>query len=60
MDLIHSPNLNQVAPNTASYTDPSTGKTVYGYAALTAAPALRKQNLNLRAFAIIHIRVGQC
>ena len=34
MDLIYSPNMNQVPPNTASCTDPSTGQTVYGYPAL--------------------------
>ena len=49
-DLIYSPDLNQVEPNTASYTDPSTGKTVYGYAALTATPALRQQNLKFPHF----------
>ena len=55
-DLIYSPNLNQVAPNTASYTDPSSGKTVYGYAALTATPALRQQNLKYPNFAEILTR----
>ncbi|MGA2073545.1 MAG: carboxypeptidase-like regulatory domain-containing protein [Terriglobia bacterium] len=56
VDLIYSPNLNQVAPNTASYTDPSTGKTVYGYAALTATPALRQQNLKFPNFAEVLTR----
>jgi hypothetical protein len=56
VDLIYSPNLNQVAPNTASYTDPSTGKTVYGYAALTATPALRQQNLKFPHFAEVLTR----
>jgi hypothetical protein len=55
-DLIYSPNLNQVAPNTASYTDPSTGKTVYGYAALTATTALRQQNLKFPNFAEVLTR----
>jgi hypothetical protein len=55
-DLIYSPNLNQVAPNTASYTDPGTGKTVYGYAALTATSALRQQNLKYPNFAEILTR----
>ncbi|MGC9998179.1 MAG: carboxypeptidase-like regulatory domain-containing protein [Terriglobia bacterium] len=50
VDLIYSPDMNQVEPNTASYTDPSTGKTVYGYAALTATPALRQQNLKYPVF----------
>ncbi|HXX22234.1 MAG TPA: carboxypeptidase-like regulatory domain-containing protein [Terriglobia bacterium] len=50
VDLIYSPDMNQVEPNTASYTDPSTGKTVYGYAALTATPALRQQNLKFPVF----------
>jgi hypothetical protein len=50
VDLTYSPDLNQVPPNTASYTDPSTGKTVYGYAALTATPALRQQNLKFPHF----------
>ena len=50
MDLIYSPDLNQVAPNTASYTDPSTGATVYGYKALVATPALRQQNLKFPNF----------
>ena len=56
VDLIYSPNLNQVAPNTASYTDPSTGKTVYGYAALTATPTLRQQNLKFPNFAEVLTR----
>ena len=56
VDLIYSPNLNQVAPNTASYTDPSTGKTVYGYAALTATPALRQQNLKFPNFSEVLTR----
>jgi hypothetical protein len=56
VDLIYSPNLNQVAPNTASYTDPSTGQTVYGYAALTATPALRQQNLKFPNFAEVLTR----
>ena len=50
VDLIYSPDLNQVAPNTASYTDPSTGATVYGYKALVATPALRQQNLKFPNF----------
>jgi len=37
-DLIYSPDLNQVAPNT------------YGYAALVATPALREQNLKYPNF----------
>ncbi|HME00616.1 MAG TPA: carboxypeptidase-like regulatory domain-containing protein [Terriglobia bacterium] len=56
VDLIYSPNLNQVAPNTASYTDPATGKTVYGYAALTATPVLRQQNLKFPNFAEVLTR----
>ena len=56
VDLIYSPDLNQVAPNTASYTDPSTGETVYGYAALTATPALRQQNLKFPNFAEVLTR----
>jgi hypothetical protein len=56
VDLIYSPNFNQVVPNTASYTDPSTGKTVYGYAALTATPALRQQNLKYPNFAEVLTR----
>jgi hypothetical protein len=56
VDLIYSPNLNQVEPNTASYTDPSTGKTVYGYAALTATPALRQQNLKFPNFSEVLTR----
>jgi hypothetical protein len=56
VDLIYSPNLNQVAPNTASYTDPVTGKTVYGYAALTATTALRDQNLKFPNFAEVLTR----
>ena len=56
VDLIYSPNLNQVAPNTASYTDPSTGQTVYGYAALTATPALRQQNLKFPNFSEVLTR----
>ena len=55
-DLIYSPNLNQVVPNTASYTDPTTDKTVYGYAALTATPALRQQNLKYPNFAEVLTR----
>jgi hypothetical protein len=55
-DLIYSPNLNQVVPNTASYTDPLTGKTVYGYAALTATPTLRQQNLKFPNFAEVLTR----
>ncbi|HTS71331.1 MAG TPA: TonB-dependent receptor [Terriglobia bacterium] len=55
-DLIYSPNLNQVTPNTASYTDPTTGKTVYGYAALTATSALRQQNLKYPNFAEVLTR----
>jgi hypothetical protein len=50
VDLIYSPDLNQVAPNTASYTDPNTGATVYGYKALVATPALRQQNLKFPNF----------
>ena len=50
VDLIYSPDLNQVAPNTASYTDPVTGATVYGYKALVATPALRQQNLKFPNF----------
>jgi hypothetical protein len=56
VDLIYSPNLNQVAPNTASYTDPSTGQIVYGYAALTATPALRQQNLKFPNFSEVLTR----
>jgi hypothetical protein len=56
VDLIYSPDLNQVEPNTASYTDPSTGKTVYGYAALTATPALRQQNLRFPNFSEVLTR----
>jgi len=56
VDLIYSPDFNQVVPNTASYTDPSTGKTVYGYAALTATPALRQQNLKYPNFAEVLTR----
>jgi hypothetical protein len=56
VDLIYSPNMNQVEPNTASYTDPSTGKTVYGYAALTATPALRQQNLKFPNFSEVLTR----
>jgi hypothetical protein len=56
VDLIYSPNLNQVVPNTASYTDPSSGATVYGYAALTATPALRQQNLKFPSFAEVLTR----
>jgi hypothetical protein len=56
VDLIYSPNLNQVPPNTASYTDPSTGKTIYGYAALTATPALRQQNLKFPNFSEVLTR----
>jgi hypothetical protein len=56
VDLIYSPNLNQVEPNTASYLDPTTGKTVYGYAALTATPALRQQNLRFPNFAEVLTR----
>jgi hypothetical protein len=50
VDLIYSPDLNQVTPNTASYTNPSTGKTVYGYQALVATPALRQQDLKFPNF----------
>jgi hypothetical protein len=56
VDLTYSPDLNQVQPNTASYTDPSTGKTVYGYAALTATPVLRQQNLRFPHFADVLTR----
>ncbi len=56
VDLIYSPDLNQVAPNTASYTDPMTGNTVYGYAALTATLALRQQNLKFPHFAEVLTR----
>jgi hypothetical protein len=56
VDLIYSPNLNQVEPNTASYTSPSTGQTVYGYAALTATPALRQQNLKFPNFSEVLTR----
>ena len=50
VDLIYSPDLNQVTLNTASYTNPGTGKTVYGYQALVATPALRQQNLKFPNF----------
>jgi len=50
VDLIYSPDLNQVTPNTASYTDPSTGSIVYGYKALVATPALRQANLKYPNF----------
>ena len=56
VDLIYSPNLNQVAPNTASYTNPSTGQIVYGYAALTATTALRQQNLKFPNFSEVLTR----
>jgi hypothetical protein len=49
VDLIYSPDMNQVTPNTASYTEES-GKVIYGYAALTATPALRQQNLKYPNF----------
>ena len=49
VDLIYSPDMNQVTPNTASYTEDS-GKVIYGYAALTATPALRQQNLKYPNF----------
>ena len=45
-DLIYSPDLNQVAPNTV------------GYAALTATPALRQQNLLYPNFAEILTRAN--
>jgi hypothetical protein len=56
VDLIYSPNFNQVEPNTASYTSPATGQTVYGYAALTATPALRQQNLKYPNFSEVLTR----
>jgi len=56
VDEIYSPNLNQVVPNTASYADPVSGKTVYGYAALTATTALRQQNLKFPNFAEVLTR----
>jgi hypothetical protein len=45
-NLIYSPDLNQVAPNTI------------GYAALTATPALRQQNLNFPNFAEVLSRAN--
>ena len=56
VDLIYSPNMNQVEPNTASYTSPAAGQTVYGYAALTATPALRQQNLKYPNFSEVLTR----
>ena len=49
VDLIYSPDLNQVQPNTASYTEPD-GAIVYGYQALVATPALRQANLKYPNF----------
>jgi Carboxypeptidase regulatory-like domain len=43
-NLIYSPDLNQIAPNT------------YGYAALTATPALRQQNLRYPNFSEVLTR----
>ena len=45
-NLIYSPDLNQVAPNT------------YGYAALTATPALRQVNLKFPNFAEVLTRAN--
>ena len=49
VDLIYSPDMNQVTPNSASYTE-SNGDIIYGYAALTATPALRQQTLKYPNF----------
>jgi hypothetical protein len=53
--LIYSPDLNQVAPNTATYTEDD-GTVLHGYAALTATPALRQQNLKYPNFAEVLTR----
>ena len=54
--LIYSPDLNQVEPNTATYTDPASGKVSRGYAALTATPALRQANLKYPNFSEVLTR----
>ncbi len=53
--LIYSPDLNQVQPNTATYTE-SNGTVLHGYAALTATPALRQQNLKYPNFSEVLTR----
>jgi hypothetical protein len=53
--LIYSPDLNQVQPNTATYTE-TDGTVLHGYAALTATPALRQQNLKYPNFSEVLTR----
>ena len=47
--LIYSPDLNQVQPNTATYTQ-TDGTVLHGYAALTATPTQRQANLKYPNF----------
>jgi hypothetical protein len=53
--LIYSPDLNQVQPNTATYTQ-TDGTVLHGYAALTATPALRQANLKYPNFSEVLTR----